>query len=111
MTKRFLVALALASVVCFVEATSYAALVGYWSFDGDADADFGGWGPSTQRNGGNSTNDISFPTDVPTEINGRVSQSIAFADAADDDILTGFDASDAGISGGTAAEVHLRSSS
>ena len=96
-----------AALALSLAATTHAGLVGFWSFDGDADADFGGWGASTQRNGGNASNDIGYDADVPTEISGRASTSISFAAGADDNILTGFNAGTAGIAGGSAAEFSI----
>jgi len=80
-------------------ATANAALVGYWSLDGDTNADFGGWGASTLNTGGNGENDVSFPSDVPTQISSRNTQSIAFDANNDDWVVTAFDAQTAGVNG------------
>jgi len=98
MMKHLLSGLAIAAVALCVT-TARADLVGYWSLDGDTDADAGGWGASTQQPGGNGENDVSFPADVPTQIGARNAQSIAFDSNNDDRIVTGFDAATAGING------------
>ena len=91
--------IAVAALVMMVGSAVQADLVGYWSLDGDTDADAGGWGASTQQPGGNGENDVSFPADVPTQIIARNTQSIAFDSNNDDRIVTGFDAATAGIDG------------
>jgi hypothetical protein len=90
---------ALLIVFAFPIAQAPGALVGYWSLDGDTDADAGGWGSSTLQGGGNGENDISFPADVPAQLSGRSTQSIAFDSNNDDHIATAFNAGTAGIDG------------
>lgn len=74
--------------------SSQGALVAYWSLDGDADADFGGWGSSTTEGAGAT---VSFVNDAPSQIN--TTRSVAFADGNSQLIRTGFDASAAGLTG------------
>lgn len=91
MKNKTLFSLTLGAFLC---ATSHAALIGYWSFDGDTDADAGGWGASTIEGTGAT---VSFVNDAPPEIPGT--QSLAFADANTQLVKTGFDAQAAGITG------------
>jgi len=86
-------------MVVVLTASVSADLVGYWSLDGNADADAGGWGVSSTQAGSNGENDISFPNDVPAAISLRVNQSIAFDANNDDRVITGFNAGMAGLSG------------
>jgi len=90
---------ALLIVFAFTIPQAPGALVGYWSLDGDTDADAGGWGPSTLQSGGNGENDVTFVADVPTQIGSRNTQSIAFDGNNDDHIATAFNAGTAGIDG------------
>ncbi|MCB1098541.1 MAG: LamG domain-containing protein [Verrucomicrobiae bacterium] len=99
---QFLRAGLLAAVLCAVlPGVSHAGLVGYWSLDGDTDADAGGWGASTVQSGSNGENDISFPADVPAAIASRVSHSLAFDANNDDQVITGFRAGTAGMTSGS----------
>jgi len=84
---------------CLLIIQGHADLVGYWSLDGDTDADAGGWGTSTIQAGANAESDTSFPNDVPTAISLRMTQSLAFDANNDDRVITGFNAGTAGISG------------
>ena len=99
MRKQLLSLAVISGIVLCAAGASQAALVGYWSLDGDADADIGWWGASTLNSGGNGEDDVSYPTDVPAAISGRVSQSIAFDGNNDDYVVTGFSAGTAGVDG------------
>lgn len=72
----------------------HGALVGYWSLDGDTDADAGGWGASTVEGSGST---IGFVSDAPTQI--ASTQSLAIANGNTQLIRTAFDTQAAGLSG------------
>ena len=93
------------AMVLLIAGGAQASLIGYWSLDGDANADFGGWGASTQNAGANTENDVSFPNDVPALISSRNTQSIAFDGNNDDWVVTGFNAQTAGVSGAPTATI------
>ncbi|MCA9249187.1 MAG: PEP-CTERM sorting domain-containing protein [Planctomycetales bacterium] len=94
-------AAALLTVCCvglFANACS-AALVGYWSLNGDTDPDWAVTSPSTQTDGGNAQIDVTFPADVPASIASRATQSIAFDSNNDDRVVTSFNALSGGVNG------------
>lgn len=94
----------LASVLCAVlPGVSHVRLVSYWPLNGDANA--GVWGASTVVSGTNGENDISYLADVPAEISGRVSRSLAFDANNDDRVVTAFHSGTAGISGTPATTI------